>query len=53
MRKVVFGLAVALLAGAVQAQMPHRVALLVNENSQNSKKAANVFTALHLSLIHI
>ncbi|MEI7852052.1 MAG: TIGR03790 family protein, partial [Kiritimatiellales bacterium] len=47
MRKVVFGLAVALLAGAVQAQMPHRVALLVNENSQNSKKAANVFAALH------
>ena len=47
MRKVVFSLAVALLAGAVQAQMPHRVAVLVNENSQNSKKAANVFAALH------
>jgi len=29
------------------AQMPHRVAVLVNENSQNSKKAANVFAALH------
>ena len=47
MRKVVFGLAAVLLAGAVQAQMPHRVAVLVNENSQNSKKAANVFAALH------
>jgi len=47
MRKVVFSLAVALLAGAVQAQMPHRIAVLVNENSQNSKKAANVFAALH------
>lgn len=30
-----------------KAQMPHRVAVLVNENSQNSKKAANVFAALH------
>ncbi|MFA7257057.1 MAG: TIGR03790 family protein [Kiritimatiellales bacterium] len=29
------------------AQMPHRVAVLVNENSQDSKKAANVFMALH------
>ena len=47
MRKVVFGLAAVLLAGAVQAQMSHRVAVLVNENSQNSKKAANVFAALH------
>jgi uncharacterized protein (TIGR03790 family) len=47
MRKVVFSLAAVLLAGAVQAQMPHRVAVLVNENSQNSKKAANVFAALH------
>ncbi len=27
--------------------MPHRVAVLVNESSQNSKKAANVFAALH------
>ncbi|NOU35421.1 MAG: TIGR03790 family protein [Kiritimatiellaceae bacterium] len=27
--------------------MPHRVAVLVNENSQNSKKAANVFAAVH------
>jgi uncharacterized protein (TIGR03790 family) len=47
MRKVVFSLAAVLMAGAVQAQMPHRVAVLVNENSQNSKKAANVFAALH------
>lgn len=29
------------------AQLPHRVAVLVNENSQASKKAANVFMALH------
>lgn len=29
------------------AQMPHRVAVLVNENSQASKKAANVFAVLH------
>ena len=36
-----------LLTGAVQAQMPHRVAVLVNENSQNSKKAAGFFMALH------
>ncbi len=27
--------------------MPHRVAVLVNENSQNSKKAANYFAVLH------
>ncbi len=39
--------AVLLLAGTAAAQMPHRVAVLVNENSQNSKKAANVFAALH------
>lgn len=36
-----------LLAGTAVAQMPHRVAVLVNENSQDSKKAANVFAALH------
>lgn len=36
-----------LLAGTVRAQMPHRVAVLVNENSQDSKKAANVFAAAH------
>lgn len=36
-----------LTAGSAAAQMPHRVAVLVNENSQNSKKAANVFAALH------
>ncbi len=39
--------AVLLPAGRAAAQMPHRVAVLVNENSQNSKKAANVFAALH------
>lgn len=37
----------AALTQAAIAQMPHRVAVLVNENSQNSKKAANVFAALH------
>ena len=36
-----------LLAGSAVAQMPHRVAVLVNANSQDSKKAANVFSALH------
>jgi len=36
-----------LLAGTAVAQMPHRVAVLVNENSQDSKKAANVFAGLH------
>jgi len=40
-------LMVFLLTGAVYAQMPHRVAVLVNENSQNSKKAAAFFAALH------
>lgn len=39
--------AVMLSSGRAAAQMPHRVAVLVNENSQNSKKAANVFAALH------
>ena len=39
--------AVLLLPGWAKAQMPHRVAVLVNENSQNSKKAANVFATLH------
>lgn len=29
------------------AQMPHQVALLVNDNSQASKKAANLFAGLH------
>jgi len=38
---------VLLLATAAAAQMPHQVAVLVNENSQASKKAANVFAALH------
>lgn len=39
--------AVLLPSGRAAAQMPHRIAVLVNENSQNSKKAANVFAALH------
>jgi uncharacterized protein (TIGR03790 family) len=47
MRKGFFGLIVLLLAVEVSAQMPHRVAVLVNENSQDSKKAANFFMALH------
>ncbi len=32
MRKSILSLMMVLLAGAVQAQMPHRVAVLVNEN---------------------
>jgi uncharacterized protein (TIGR03790 family) len=36
-----------LLAGSAAAQMPHQVAVLVNANSQGSKRAANVFAALH------
>lgn len=36
-----------LLATAASAQMPHRIAVLVNAGSQESKKAANVFAALH------
>ncbi|QHI68820.1 hypothetical protein [Tichowtungia aerotolerans] len=36
-----------LLAVTAVAQMPHQVAVLVNENSQASKKAANVFAGLH------
>lgn len=47
MRKSVLSLIIILLAGTGPAQMPHQVAVLVNENSQNSKKAANVFAALH------
>ncbi|MDH3346337.1 MAG: TIGR03790 family protein [Kiritimatiellaceae bacterium] len=39
--------AVVLFAGTATAQMPHRVAVLVNENSQASKKAANIFSRLH------
>ena len=39
--------AVLLLPVRAKAQMPHRVAVLVNENSQNSKKAAHVFAAMH------
>ena len=39
--------AVLLPPGRAAAQMPHRVAVLVNENSQTSKKAAGFFAALH------
>ncbi len=40
--------AVLLLAGMpAAAQMPHQVAVLVNGNSQASKKAANVFAGVH------
>ncbi len=38
---------VILLIQTAAAQMSHRVAVLVNENSQASKKAANVFAELH------
>ena len=44
--KISYFLAVLLLSGAAAAQMPHQTALLVNENSQASKKAANVFAVL-------
>ncbi len=37
----------ALSARTATAQLPHQVAVLVNENSQDSKKAANTFAALH------
>jgi uncharacterized protein (TIGR03790 family) len=50
MRRGIVGLICVLLfgmAGNSVAQQPHRVAVLVNENSQNSKKAANVFSLLH------
>lgn len=40
-------LTVLLLAASAGAQMPHQVAVLVNENSQASKKAANYFSMLH------
>lgn len=40
-------LLLALSAQTATAQMPHRVAVLVNENSQNSKKAASFFAAQH------
>jgi len=35
------------IALAAPAQQPHRIAVLVNENSQDSKHAANVFAGLH------
>lgn len=44
---VLAALLVSLLAQTAAAQMPHRTAVLVNENSQNSKKAANIFAAVH------
>src|SRR6056297_1612739 len=44
--KISYFLAVLLLSGAAAAQMPHQTVLLVNENSQASKKAANVFAVL-------
>ena len=37
----------ALLVQTATAQMSHQVAVLVNDNSQASKKAANVFAGLH------
>ncbi len=46
MRKGI-GLWLVLMVGVVSAQMPHRVAVLVNENSQASKMIANHFAALH------
>jgi len=45
--KIKNGLLILLFAGTAAAQMPHQVAVLVNENSQASKKAANVFAGLH------
>lgn len=36
-----------LLALTTAAQQPHQVAVLVNQNSQASKKVANLFAALH------
>ena len=47
MRKRITGMIIVLLAGSVWAQLPHRVAVLVNENSQASKKAANEFAGQH------
>lgn len=47
MRKIIWIIVLFLLSSLAEAQMPHRVAVLVNENSQASKKTANVFAALH------
>lgn len=47
MKNVCAGLLMVFLAGTALAQMPHRVAVLVNENSPDSKKAANFFAAKH------
>lgn len=44
---VILSCAGGLFAGQASAQMPHRVAVLINQNSQDSKKAANAFAALH------
>ena len=38
---------VLLLSQSAIAQMPHQIAVLVNNNSQASKKAANFFAGLH------
>lgn len=46
-----------LLAAAVQAQMPHEVLLLVNQNSQPSLQVANAFAAARniprLNVVHL
>ena len=34
-------------AGICQAQQPHEVAVLVNENSHGSKRIANIFSGIH------
>ncbi|MBM4152306.1 MAG: hypothetical protein FJ220_02130 [Kiritimatiellaceae bacterium] len=47
MKKWIVGWVSLFFAGTLSAQMPHRIAVLVNENSQNSKKAANFFAASH------
>lgn len=45
-KRLLLGILFGWACGAV-AQMPHQVAVLVNENSQASKKAASVFAAAH------
>jgi len=47
MRKRWISVGVLVWSCTVSAQMPHQVAVLVNEHSQASKKAANIFAALH------
>ncbi len=52
-----FSTVLLLIGTQAVAQMPHQVAVLVNANSQASKKAANVFAGLHrvpgLNLIYL